>query len=52
MSTTLLRAGEADGFEGLLEGVSEQERRRRLLQIKTLVVGMGETFQTLLLQAT
>ncbi len=46
MSATLLRAGEADGFAAILEGVDERERRRRLLQIKTLVVGMGETFQT------
>jgi len=49
MSTTLLRAGETDGFASVLDGLEEPERRRRLLQIKTLVVGMGETFQTLLL---
>ncbi len=51
MSATLLRAGEGDQFREVLEGVGEEERRRRLLQIKTLVVGMGETFQTLLLGA-
>ncbi|MCZ2077227.1 MAG: SAM-dependent methyltransferase [Bryobacteraceae bacterium] len=49
LSRTLLRAGEADRFASVLEGVSESEQLRRRLQLKTLLFGMGETFRTLVL---
>ena len=46
----LLRVGEEDQFATALDGVSEQERTQRTLQLKHLVFGMGETFQSLLLR--
>ncbi len=52
LSRTLLRAGEADRFASVLEGVSESEQLRRRLQLKTLLFGMGETFRTLVLGRT
>jgi SAM-dependent MidA family methyltransferase len=45
LSRTLLEAGEADQFAAALAGPDEGRRR---LQLKTLLFGMGETFQTLL----
>jgi SAM-dependent MidA family methyltransferase len=48
LASTLLRAGEADQFASVLTGIGEQRRRR--LQLKTLLFGMGETFRTLLLK--
>jgi SAM-dependent MidA family methyltransferase len=48
MAQTLLRAGEEDQFAAALAGVSADEERRRRLQLKSLLFGMGETFRTLL----
>jgi len=45
LARTLLDAGEADQFAAALAGPDERSRR---LQLKTLLFGMGETFQTLL----
>jgi SAM-dependent MidA family methyltransferase len=50
LASTLLRAGEADQFASVLTGIGEEEQRRRRLQLKTLLFGMGETFRTLLLK--
>jgi len=49
LTQTLLRAGESDAFAAALAAQTEPERLRRRLQLKTLLVGMGETFRTLLL---
>lgn len=43
----LLSLGESDAFAFLLEGTSSKERQHRLLQLKTLLFGMGETFQVI-----
>lgn len=48
LSQTLLAAGEPDQFAAALSGDTEEERRRRRLQLKTLLYGMGETYRTLL----
>lgn len=48
MSKTLADAGEADQFAEALEG-GEAERRRRALQLKSLLFGLGESFRTLVL---
>jgi len=45
---TLLAAGEPDQFAKVLAADSPDETRRRSLQLKQLLVGMGETFRTLL----
>jgi SAM-dependent MidA family methyltransferase len=50
LARTILRIGEDDEFGCVLGGVDETELSRRKLQLKTLLFGMGETFQTLLLQ--
>jgi SAM-dependent MidA family methyltransferase len=50
LASTLLRAGEADLFARVLTGISEEERMKRRLQLKTLLFGRGETFRTLLLK--
>lgn len=44
----LLRAGESDQFAAALRAETEEESRRLRLQLKTLLVGMGETFRCLL----
>ena len=48
LAQTLLSVGERDEFAAALAGPTETERVRRRLQLKTLLVGMGETFRTLL----
>ena len=48
LSQLLLRIGEKDHFQGVLEGKSELEVQRRRGQLKTLLYGMGETFRVLL----
>ena len=47
LAQTLLSAGEPDQFAEALGGGSQPDRRR-LLQLKTLLFGMGETFRVLL----
>lgn len=47
LAQTLLGAGEKDQFAAALEGGDEAARARRVLQLKTLLFGMGETFRTL-----
>jgi SAM-dependent MidA family methyltransferase len=49
LAQTLLGAGEKDQFAAALEAGGEAGRARRVLQLKTLLFGMGETFRTLLL---
>lgn len=46
MTSLLLRAGERDSFESALAG----DRERLTQQLKTLLFGMGESFQALLLE--
>jgi hypothetical protein len=46
----LLRAGEGDQFAAALEASPETESRRRRLQLKTLLFGMGEAFRSLVLR--
>ena len=48
LSQTILMAGEPDQFAAALDGPDESERWRRRMQLKTLLVGMGETFRVLL----
>ena len=48
LARTLIAAGEADQFASALAGDSPEEQRRRSLQLKQLLFGMGETFRTLL----
>ena len=48
LSATLLAAGEKDQFAAALAGADPQQELQRRLQLKTLLFGMGETFQTLL----
>jgi SAM-dependent MidA family methyltransferase len=50
LAQTLLSAGAGDEFAAALAGPTETERVRRRLQLKTLLVAMGETFRTLLAQ--
>jgi SAM-dependent MidA family methyltransferase len=51
LAQLLLAAGEADQFAGALAAATREEEMRRRLQLKTLLFGMGETFQTLLQRA-
>ena len=48
LARTLLAAGEDDGFASALAAGSEERAAALRLQLKTLLFGMGETFQTLL----
>jgi SAM-dependent MidA family methyltransferase len=48
LARTLLTAGEPDQFAKVLAADSPDEARRRSLQLKHLLFGMGETFRTLL----
>ncbi|HSV91601.1 MAG TPA: class I SAM-dependent methyltransferase, partial [Desulfobacterales bacterium] len=48
LARTLLDAGEPDGFEAALGSASPRDQLRRRLQLKTLLVGMGETFRALI----
>jgi SAM-dependent MidA family methyltransferase len=48
LGRTLLSAGEADQFGEALKAGSPAEEQRRRLQLKQLLFGMGETFQTLI----
>jgi SAM-dependent MidA family methyltransferase len=48
LALTLLDAGEADGFAAALAANDPAGAARRRLQLKTLLVGMGETFRVLL----
>lgn len=48
LARTLMAAGEPDQFANVLEATSPDEARRRSLQLKQLLFGMGETFRTLL----
>ncbi len=48
LAQALLAAGEADRFASALASPDEAETRRRTLQLKTLLFGMGETFRVLL----
>jgi len=50
LGRTILRAGEADEFACLFDGVGEEERPRRMMQLKSLMFGLGETFLTALLR--
>jgi SAM-dependent MidA family methyltransferase len=50
LAQTLLRAGEPDQFAGALRAASPTEEMRRRLQLKTLLFGMGENFQTMVLR--
>ncbi len=46
LASLLLRAGERDAFESALEG----DREKMTQQLKTLLFGMGESFQAMLLE--
>ena len=48
LARTLIAAGEPDQFAKVLAADSPDESRRRSLQLKQLLFGMGETFRTLL----
>ena len=48
LARTLITAGEPDQFARVLAADSPDEGRRRSLQLKQLLFGMGETFRTLL----
>lgn len=50
MALTLLETGARDQFGSILTGITPDEEVRRRLQLKTLLFGMGETFQTLALE--
>jgi SAM-dependent MidA family methyltransferase len=50
MASTLLETGRQDQFDAIFTGVTPEEEVRRRLQLKTLLFGMGETFQTLVLE--
>jgi SAM-dependent MidA family methyltransferase len=47
LAQTILAAGEADRFAAALEAGNQSEALRRRMQLKTLLVGMGETFRVL-----
>jgi SAM-dependent MidA family methyltransferase len=47
LAHTLLDAGERDHFASVLEVDDAAEATRRRMQLKTLLVGMGETFRVL-----
>jgi SAM-dependent MidA family methyltransferase len=46
MASLLMRAGERDGFESALAG----DREKHTQQLKTLLFGMGESFQAMVLE--
>jgi SAM-dependent MidA family methyltransferase len=48
MASLLMFAGEADEFGAALQAATEVEQQRLRLQLKTLLFGMGESFQALL----
>ncbi len=48
LAQTLLAAGEADRFAAALSSGGPSDELRRRMQLKTLLFGMGETFQVLL----
>jgi len=48
LARTLMAAGEPDQFANALAADSPDEARRRSLNLKQLLFGMGETFRTLL----
>jgi len=50
LAQTILAAGEADQFASVLFAEEESEALRRRMQLKTLLVGMGETFRVLVQQ--
>jgi SAM-dependent MidA family methyltransferase len=50
LARTLLDAGEPDRFASVLEVDDPAEALRRRMQLKTLLVGMGETFRVLVQQ--
>jgi SAM-dependent MidA family methyltransferase len=50
MGRMILRAGEPDEFACVFDGVDDRERSRRMLQLKSLMFGMGESFLALLLR--
>jgi SAM-dependent MidA family methyltransferase len=52
LAQTLLHAGEPDQFAAALAGATPQQEQARRLQLKSLLFGMGETFQTLIQKAT
>ena len=52
LAQTLLAAGEADQFAGVLGAPGTAEELRRRMQLKTLLFGMGETFRVLLQKKT
>ena len=47
LASALLRAGEADGFASALSANGNAEETRHRMQLKSLLFGMGETFQVL-----
>ena len=47
LAQTLLEAGEEDRFASVLQVDDPAEAMRRRMQLKTLLVGMGETFRVL-----
>lgn len=47
LAQTILSAGEADQFAGVLGGGNASDELRRRMQLKTLLFGMGETFRVL-----
>jgi SAM-dependent MidA family methyltransferase len=51
LAQTLLAAGEPDQFAAALAASAREEELRLRLQLKNLLFGMGETFQTLLQKA-
>jgi SAM-dependent MidA family methyltransferase len=48
LSSLLMKAGEADQFASALEG----GRERHTLQLKTLLFGMGESYQAITMERT
>ncbi len=48
LTRTVLEAGEPDQFASVLSAAGAGEALRRKMQLKTLLVGMGETFRVLL----
>jgi SAM-dependent MidA family methyltransferase len=50
LTRTVLEAGEKDQFASVLSAPTENEALRRRMQLKTLLVGMGETFRVLLVR--
>ena len=47
LAQTLVEAGEEDQFASALQAVDPADAMRRRMQLKTLLVGMGETFRVL-----